>query len=332
MGQRRAPNTAPSLGMTRNGLPERPSERFLSAVFFIGKGDMMKRLPPPGAANGGRSVFDRLKTIPFSDPELTPENWCQVQPCAKVRIASRELILTQPSSTVLVYALGILTTAAGLYFLMIRGGETSRLWWGISLVLWGLGALLAGTSYQAFGYHIKCAGRQTCAWSSWWEVVYLIFQQLSMDAMLVAVAFSCTGGAVRTGLLVFAAATAAGYVVMALLGGLIPIKSLITFNGMVWVSTPIVLIFLGLNGWRYHQLHLPMDLALLGTWALLLLISAVYWLYDELDITNRLWAGGRGIWFSQNDVLHIGLILWVMTILAVVAHRIQDHVGPGLSG
>jgi len=271
------------------------------------------------------SCFGRLKSIPYTNPELTPSNWCEIQPCKKIRIASREITLTQPTSTFLVYALGFLTVGAGLYFLLIRGNEISRLWWGISLLLWGIGALLAGTSYQAFAYEIKCAGRQSCAWTSWWEVVYLMFQQVSMSAMLVAVAYSCTEGSLQTVLFAFALLSAIIYVVCAFVGGIVPIKSLITFNLMVWVSTPTLLVFFVLNGWRYYIYGDPMDLSLLGTWFLLLLTCGVYWLYDELDITQKLWASGKRIWFSQNDILHVCLILWVIYIATVVAIRVKDY-------
>jgi hypothetical protein len=147
-----------------------------------------------------------------------------------------------------------------------------------------------------------------------------------MDAMLVAVAYSCTGGSLRMILLVYALVNAVVYIIMALIGGLVPVKSLITFNLMVRVSTPILLIFFILNGWRYYMLGDPMDLALLGTWILLLLTSAAYCLYDDLEITRKLWARGEGIWFSQNDVLHICLILWIIYIAAVVANRVKDYV------
>ena len=278
------------------------------------------------------SSFDRLKSILQTNPDLTPANWCEVQPCKKIRIASREIILTQPTSTFLVYALGVLTIGAGLYFIVIRGSEIARLWWGISLLLWGCGALLAGTSYQAFAYHIKCAGRQSCALTSWWEVVYLMFQHVSMNAMLVAVAYSCTGGSAQMMLLVFALVSTVVYVVCTFIGGIVPIKSLITFDLMVWASMPTLLIFLALNGWRYYTYGDPMDLSLLGTWILLLLSGAVYWLYDELDITRRLWAKGKGIWFSQNDVLHVCLIFWVIYITTVVANRVRDYPLPVIPG
>ena len=278
------------------------------------------------------SIFRRLQAIPNTDPDLTPDNWCTVQPCKKVRILSRNFVLTQPTSTFLVYALGVLTIGAGVYFLRIQAGEVSRLWWGISLLLWGVGALLAGTSYQAFAYEIKCAGRQQCSWTSWWEVIYLMFQQVSMNAMLVAILYSCTEGSTRILLLSFALLISAVYIIFTFIGGFVPIKSVITFNVMVWASTPALLICLFLNGWRYYYYSDPMDLAFLGTWALLLLTSAVYWLYDELGLTEKLWAKGKGIWFSQNDVLHVCLILWIIYIVAVVAERVKDYTLPVFSG
>ncbi|WP_155318978.1 hypothetical protein [Desulfosarcina alkanivorans] len=278
------------------------------------------------------AAFSRLKSIRHTDSELTPANWCEAQPCTKIRFASRDILLTQPSSTVFVYALGLLTIATGLYFLQIRGSEQSRLWWGISLMLWGIGALLAGTSYQAFGYQIKCAGRHTCAWTSWWEVSYLMLQQISMDAMLAAVAYSCTDGMLQKALLAYALVSAVAYVIVAFIGAMAPFQSLITFTMMVRVSTPILLIVFILNGWRYYLFRDPMDLALLGTWALLLLTSAAYCLYDDMDITGKLWARGDGVWFSQNDVLHIGLIFWMIYIAMVVAHRINDYAAPVGSG
>lgn len=274
------------------------------------------------------SIFNRLRSIRYTDPELTPDNWCKVQPCMTIKLASKEIILTQPTSTVLVYLLGIVTIGVGLQFLWLQGGQISRLWWGISLLLWGIGALLAGTSYQAFGYQIKCAGQEICAWTSWWEVIYLMFQQVSMAALLVAVAFSCTTGTLQTVLLMYALVSAVVYVICTFIGGIIPVKSLITFELMVWVSSPIFLIVVMVNGWRYYALDSSMDLSLLGTWGLLLLTMAAYWFYDNRAITPKLWAQGRGIWFSQNDVLHIGLILWMIYIATVVASRISDYSVP----
>lgn len=277
------------------------------------------------------SRFKRLQSIQ-SDPALSPETWWHVQPGRTISVFSREVLLTQPSSTFFVYLLGLQTIGVGGYFWYTRGHEISRLWWGISLVLWGIGALLAGTSYQAFGYQIKCKGRRYSTWTSWWEVVYLMFQQVSMDAMLAAVAYSCTAGTLRTALLIYAGVNAVGYVLFCMIGALLPVKSWITFSMMVWISTPIVLFFLLLNGWRYATFQAAQDLALLGAWLLLLLAGAAYAAYDRSGLTEKLWDGGKGAWFSQNDVLHVALILWMVYILAVLAGHVTDYAAPVLSG
>jgi hypothetical protein len=273
------------------------------------------------------TAFKRLKTIQSADPELTPENWCELQPCLTFKLGPHEIVLSQPFSSVLVYSLGLLGTGIGMRFLWIRGDELSRLWWGVSLLLWGFGALLAGTSYQAFGYHIKCAGQEICAWTSWWEVVYLIIQGLSLNTLLVAVAYSSTEGNLQIILQGYALAVGVIYTILTFLGGIIPIKQLITFELMVWVSSPALLMMGILNGWRYYHFRTPLDLVLLGAWGLLLLILTAYWLYQKFNITAKLWTKGEGIWFSQNDLLHLGLILWMIYIGTVAVQWVKDYDG-----
>lgn len=268
------------------------------------------------------ALFSRLQSIPQEDPALTPETWCRAQPCARLRIRGREILITQPQSTFWVYLLGILTVAAGLYFFHMQDGQVSRGWWGVALLLWGIGALLAGTSYQAFGYQIKCAGRPVCAWTSWWEVIYLICQQVSVNGILAALAYSSTTGTLQTVLLAYALASSVIYGIVVLIGALVPVKALITFEGMVWVSTPAFVIFCLVNGWRYLRFGDGADLALLAAWIILLATMLAYWLYSRLGIPQRLWA--RGIWFSENDVLHVFLIGWVIYLVTAVAGRVQD--------
>ena len=273
-----------------------------------------------------RSVFGRLKSIPHDDPDLTPETWCVEQPCLKIRIAARQIILSQPLSSCWVYFLGFFSVGVGLYFFQIHNGANSRLWWGISLLLWGIGALLAGTSYQAFGYQIKCAGRQVCSWTSWWELVYLMFQQVSMNAMLIAIAYSCTTGTFRIVLLFYALASSLVYVILVCIGGFAPVKALITFEFMLRFTAPVFIFFCCLNSWRYHTFRHPMDLGLLGSWIILFGAMMAYWIYRKQGITKKLWA--KGIWFSENDVLHVLLIFWMIYIATTLANLIEDYTIP----
>jgi hypothetical protein len=264
----------------------------------------------------------RLETIPADDPQLNETSWFEMQPCSRIKLGSKSVVITQPSSTFWVYLLGLLTIAAGLYFFQTQGSEVSRHLWGWSLLLWGVGALLAGTSYQAFGFQLKCQGRPRAIWTSWWEVIYLIFQQVSMNVMLVAVAYSCTDGWLRAALVIYAAVCSLAYIAITVYGALMPMKSLITFELMVQVSTPIVLFLIGLNSWRYTALGEAQDLALLGCWIGLVLSMEAYWVYAKLGLTEKLWRNGH--WFSENDVLHVTLIVWVIYIVAVMGPWVSD--------
>lgn len=265
---------------------------------------------------------NQLDSIPYS-PRQTPETWLSIQPFIELQIASRTILLVQPTTTTIVYFLGIIAICLGLYFLRIREDQRSRLWWGIALFLWGIGALLAGTSYEAFSYQIKCAGRDVCIWTSWWEICYLVVSVASVDAMLLAQAHSCANGKWRRLLTLYAFINIAAYLIAVLIGTFVPIQFLVSFELLLIVSAPNIVIFIIQNGWRYYKFKRGKDIALLGTWAWLVLTIGAYFLYRISGLTHRLWA--QKIWFSENDVLHIGLIIWMAYIAVVVSPRVEDE-------
>ena len=153
-----------------------------------------------------------------------------------------------------------------------------------------------------------------------------MFQQVSISAMLVAVAFSCTEGTFQIVLLLYALLSSLVYVSIVAIGGILPIKALITFEFMLWVSAPVFFFFCCLNSWRYYMLKDTMDLVLLGAWILLIGTMIAYRVYSKQGISKKLWT--KGVWFSENDVLHVFLILWMAYITTVVADRITDYTVP----
>jgi hypothetical protein len=239
-----------------------------------------------------------------------------------------DFILIQPSSTVIVYSVALLTLGVGLHFLRVRNNQQTRLWWGIGLLLLGFGALLAGTSYQAFGYEIKCSGREFCTWTSWWEVAYLIFSAAGMNAMLVAVAYSCTTGTLRKVLSACAAASAAVYVGVVLTGALVPVRFLVSFECLMLAAAPAVVLAFILTGRFFLERRDPMSLALLGTWAGFVMVIVAYVLALAMGITQKLRT--EGIWFTENDVLHMGMILWMLHIATALPRRVEDMRDPAI--
>jgi hypothetical protein len=264
----------------------------------------------------------QLNSIPYT-PAQTPETWLAGQPWIELHLAGRSLIVVQPSTSAIVFLLGLVTLGAGFYILHIRNNQRSRLWWGIALLLWGLGALLAGASYEAFSYQIKCLGRESCVWTSGWEIGYLLLSVGSVNAMMIAQAYSCSTGRLRRYLMLYASLNMILYAITVLIGTLVPVKFLISFELLILFASPSIVILILLNGRRYYKLRQRSDLLLLVTWGWLVITIGAYFLYYLSGLTQMLWA--RGVWFSENDVLHISLVLWMIYIALIVAPHLEDQ-------
>ena len=140
--------------------------------------------------------------------------------------------------------------------------------------------------------------------------------------MTMAVAYSSTTGKLRKTLSVYAIANAVVYFIVVMIGASIPSKFLISFELLLVVSAPGIITFFIINSWRYFKFKLRLDLTLLGTWIWLGVTIAAYFLYLISGNTAFLWA--RGKWFSENDVLHIGLIIWMLYIAIALAPKVKD--------
>jgi hypothetical protein len=256
-------------------------------------------------------------------PLITPESWLNSQPWIKLKICTIDVVIVQPSSTILVYTLGFLTIGIGISILSALEDQKSLEWWGYALLLWGLGALFAGTSYQIFSYEIKCVGRSYCLWTSWWEIFYMILTVGSVNAMMVAQAYTCLEGKRRKVTFIASGGIFSFYVLISLIGSIIPIRFLISFELLVIFLLPIFIFYFILNFWRYRKLRSKMDLSLIYIWLSLGFIMLGYFLYFMVGVTDVLWE--MGIWFSDNDVLHIGLIFWMLFINRNIKRHIEDY-------
>lgn len=271
-----------------------------------------------------RQILGRVHRIDHVDPTLTAQNWVERQPVRRVGVGGGSVVISQPTSTFWVYALGVLTCVVAARYWSLVPGERATQLWSIGLWLWGIGALLAGTSYQAFGYHLKCRDGRV-RWTNWWEVTYMICQQVSVQALLASTALFATSGVRRDVLVGAAIVTAVAFTTCTLVAAVVPNRWLLSFEWMSLTSTPAVLAMAGIHAVALASGGDGLDRALLGIWVGLFACGAAYWAWWRSGIGDRLWARGR--WFSENDVLHVTLIVWVLAIAAIDDRFVERLAG-----
>jgi multisubunit Na+/H+ antiporter MnhC subunit len=235
----------------------------------------------------------------------------------------QELILIQPSSTVIVYLLGFLMLGLGIYFLVTRRNEKSRYIFGIALVLWGLGTLFAGSSYQAFGYELKCRGLEYCLFTDPLELIYLWLTACSIDLMVVATAFISVAESKRKSLIRYAILHALAYFVFLFIGVVAPIRFLVSYEGfMLFMGGNFILMFV-LNILHYHKNKDATNRNFIGIWLLFLAVNLGYFIYLFGEFGESLHQN-QGIWFHANDMLHVLLIAWAVAIFFLLGKPLED--------
>ncbi len=249
----------------------------------------------------------------------SPDEWCVHQPCYQIG----QITISQPTSSIIVYLLALLSIFVGYFFMTRHQQQVSRKWWGISLLLGGIGALLAGTSYQAFGYEIKCDGRPHCIWTSWWEIGYEILTVASAGALLIGVAYTCFSKKWQQLAQTIALLISVIYLATILVGLILPNRFLLSFEWMILFVTPSYCFILISNAFQYFRNKKQLLRQLMVSWFILFLTVGIYYGYMMANMTQFLWQ--KGIWFSDNDVLHLGMMAWIGYIYFVLRHNIKDR-------
>jgi hypothetical protein len=268
-----------------------------------------------GSAVGSLGVFlgfllvGRVETI-LIDPVTTASELIEAAPYMDLG----GLILQQPSSTFLVFVLGLVTMGVGIPYLRQPGFITR--WLGINFVLWGLGAVVAGLSYQAFGAALKCTGNEPCAWTNGVELFYMILTVLSINALLVAYS-GFTEGKVKIQLQWLAIFSVWGYTILQGVGMVMPVKFLLSYEFMlIFLATNIVLMMIISYRRKAESLHRR----LWNLWLLFLGVNAAYFVALFSGYALPLYESS-GIWFNENDVLHVLLLAWMVLWVTLVKPR-----------
>ncbi len=250
---------------------------------------------------------ERIYEIQYNPPKKAIE-WCLEQPCAEVN----GIILSQPSSSILVFILAFQTIFAGYQFLKSHQEEKSRKWWGYSLLFTGIGAFLAGLSYQLLGYELKCRSGDYCHWTNWLEVYYNLTTVIGAGTLLLAVAYSVMTKIWIKRMRIIALIQVILYSFLCLTGAFVPIQFLISYEFLVIFTSPIYVIFLFINGYQFFKYKDLIYKYYIILWISIFSIIGIYFIYLNLNITEILWSSN--IWFSANDILHVLMIFWILYI------------------
>ena len=182
---------------------------------------------------------------------------------------------------------------------------------------------LAGTSDQAFGYEFKCQGFAYCIFTSWWELAYMIFTVTGVAAAFIGVAYCTLEKGAQKSWTLYAIISSFVYVIIILLGILLSNEFLLSFEFM------LIFIFIGgcilfvQDLLYYHRKKKGLFPKIMGVWLVLLLVIIVYYIALESNFASALWA--KGIWFNEDDVLHIMMIIWILYIYKVLGKALLDN-------
>ena len=258
-------------------------------------------------------------------PLTTPDQFLSGMPYTTLSILGKDVILIQPSSTILVYLLGLIMIAIGVYFLVTKKKQQSRYYWAFGLILWGISAIVAGTSYQAFGYELKCRGLEYCLFTSNFELVYMLLTAYCINYLVAATGYTSTEVSGRKRLMKFALIDSAIYSVYMFVGAVLPVKFLISYEGfMAFIGANFLIMFI-LNILHYKKHKDNLNRNLIYIWIGFLIVNIGYFVFLLGDIGANL-SKNYGVWFNENDALHVLLILWSCLIFVLLRKDLNDKV------
>jgi len=142
--------------------------------------------------------------------------------------------------------------------------------------------------------------------------------------MALAVAFSCTSGRWRWLFIGYALLNSLVHLSVVVIGVITVNRLILSFEMAQYFITPTLIIFIMLNTARYLKQKQPIDLSLLISWLLLIATSVAYSIYMSAGYTQQLWK--QGVWFSENDVLHVGVMVWLVYLGLGLSGKVHDEL------
>jgi purine-cytosine permease-like protein len=127
--------------------------------------------------------------------------------------------------------------------------------------------------------------------------------------LVAATGYTSAGATGRKWMVRFAIADSIAYTAYILIGAILPIKFLVTYEGfMAFIGANFLLMFfMNIRYYRVH--HDALNKKLIQVWLGFLLVNIGYFAFLFGGFGASLYAAS-GLWFNENDALHVLLIAW----------------------
>ena len=241
---------------------------------------------------------------------MTPDDFLNSQHHISFAIGDYQLVLGQPSSTLIVGLLSAIYIYFAMLFFRSLREQQSRKYWSAGLFFSALASLVAGLYYQLLGFHIRCEGLNQCYATSAWEIFYYLLTCLASFCFFSAIVWAMVSQRSRRFFFLWGLACCGCYLIGLGVGVGFEISYLLSFQFSVMMTLILIFPIVILNLNRLLLRPRALDRVLLHSSLMLLLSSAVYFAYSNFGITEFLWR--HSLWLSENDVLHLSLIFWVL--------------------
>ncbi len=123
----------------------------------------------------------------------------------------------------------------------------------------------------------------------------------------------------------FALIDSIAYSIYMFVGAVLPVKFLISYEGfMAFIGVNFIFMFV-LNILHYKKHKDNLNRKLIYVWISFLIVNIGYFVFLLGDIGSNLYQN-YGVWFNENDALHVLLILWSCLILVLLRKDLIDKV------
>ena len=153
--------------------------------------------------------------------------------------------------------------------------------------------------------------------------MYLLITAISIGMLVIAMSHYVASGKTRKVMKLITYISIPLYAVILAIGSIVPFKFMVTYELFSVFFMPHFIVFFLLSIKRYRIKKDIMYKRYIITWILFLIVNVVYYVYYWLGISEKL-LNSTGIWFNQNDVLHVLLLGWMIYIWIALPNVILD--------